>query len=171
MIINILGAIANLTSLILWVPQAKTTWKNRNNIQALSGVSIATQIIVAINTILWCVYGLLISNIWLPLGTIIILPLATLTIFLKLKSTKEKPDDVESRSWFTFSDYKKLSVVDKERCLRAIYSADFHKYLKHELLNWESYEMMSDLEKMYWDRELWAEKKTAPKKGIDVKKK
>lgn len=159
MIINILGAFANLTSLILWIPQARTTWENRHNLQALSGVSITTQIIVVINTVLWCIYGIMIDNFWLPLGTIIILPLASLTIFLKLKSNKNTRaiSEVEPNRWFTFSMYRQLSSTEKEHCLEAIYTTDFGKQVSYELLNWESYERMTDLDKKYWDKELWIE--------------
>lgn len=157
MITNILGALANLTSLILWVPQAKTTWSNRYNLQALSGVSIGTQIIVVINTLLWCIYGVMITNIWLPLGTIIILPLAIMTILLKLQSNKN--EEVDSNAWFTFAAYRKLDDIDKVRCLKAIYNTDFKNEVRIELLNWQSYEKMSDLEKMYWDKDLWIKNK------------
>ena len=84
--IVLLGIFANITSLVLWLPQARTTWKNRNNAQALSGVSVGTQIITAMNTIFWCIYGLLIHDFWLPIGTVVILPLVLFTLTLKYKS-------------------------------------------------------------------------------------
>lgn len=166
MITNIIGALANLTSLLLWIPQAKTTWRNRSNKQALLGVSIGTQIIVVINTVLWCVYGLMISNVWLPLGTIIILPLASITIFLKLKSKRPAVSEVDPNTWFTFAAYQKLSLANKKRCLKSIYTTDFSKQVsKAEFLNWESQEVMSDIDKMYWDKELWLEKIDGYEKG------
>lgn len=87
---NLIGFLANLTSLILWIPQAKTTWKNRNNNEALKGISLTTQVFVICNTLLWCIYGLIINNFWLPLGTVIILPLALITIYLKLRKSNKK---------------------------------------------------------------------------------
>lgn len=85
MIIMILGLFANATSFILWLPQARTTWKNRSNTEALQGISLGTQVIAGVNTSTWCIYGLLIHDMWLPLGTLIVLPLALWTIVLKLK--------------------------------------------------------------------------------------
>ncbi|GGC94856.1 SemiSWEET family sugar transporter [Enterococcus wangshanyuanii] len=160
MITDIIGALANLTSLILWIPQAKTTWKNRNDPQALEGVSIGTQILVAINTILWCIYGVMIKNVWLPLGTIIILPLASLSIFLKKKSGKNKKItvDVEKETWFTFADFRRLDPENKELCLKAIYTTDFGQQVSAGMLNWESYEEMNELDQMFWNKELWIEK-------------
>ncbi|GAB2022659.1 hypothetical protein RyT2_17330 [Pseudolactococcus yaeyamensis] len=86
--INVLGFVANLTSLLLWTPQARTTWLNRSNAKALSGVSYGTQIIAAINTVLWCIYGIMINSYWLAMGTVIILPLAIWTFVLKKKVEK-----------------------------------------------------------------------------------
>jgi uncharacterized protein with PQ loop repeat len=87
MLINFLGALANLTSLVLWLPQARTTWRNRSNPEALKGVNLLTQIIVAINTVLWCIVGLLTQNGWLAMGTVVILPLAVWTIILKTRAS------------------------------------------------------------------------------------
>lgn len=85
----ILGFLANLTSMILWIPQAATTWKNRKNPYVLQGINIWTQVITACNTIFWCMYGMINKDLWLMLGTIIILPLALMTIYLKLRASKE----------------------------------------------------------------------------------
>lgn len=158
MIVNIIGAIANLTSLILWLPQARTTWRNKNNPRALKGISIGTQMIVAVNTILWCVYGILIKNVWLPLGTIIILPLACWTIYLKKKEVRKKHesrDADEDITWFKFEYFRKLNDLEKVACLKAMYNTDFKNQVCSEIMNWESVEAMNDLDKMYWDKGLF----------------
>jgi len=91
MMINILGMVANITSSILWLPQAKRTWESRNDKEKLQGISFGTQILVIINTLLWSIYGLMIHSIWLAMGIILILPLAVFTIVTKIKSeNKEK---------------------------------------------------------------------------------
>lgn len=80
---DFVGLIANISSLILWLPQAKTTYANRKDREALKGISYGTQIIAAINTLLWCIYGFMMHSIWLSMGTLVILPLALWTIWLK----------------------------------------------------------------------------------------
>ena len=80
---DFVGLIANISSLILWLPQAKTTYANRKDREALKGISYGTQIIAAINTLLWCVYGFMMHSIWLSMGTLVILPLTLWTIWLK----------------------------------------------------------------------------------------
>lgn len=86
MLLNIIGFTANFISLVLWIPQAITTYKNKENPSALQGISYMTQLLVCMNTILWCIYGIMIHSIWLSMGTIIILPLAIFTIIIKLKN-------------------------------------------------------------------------------------
>ncbi|GHU37902.1 hypothetical protein FACS1894192_08040 [Bacilli bacterium] len=86
---NIVGLIANLLSIVLWMPQARTTWQNRKNPQAIKGISLETQIIVAANTICWCIYGFMTHDFWLPIGTACILPLAICTIYIKIKTNNE----------------------------------------------------------------------------------
>lgn len=49
-------------------------------LKRIMGISYATQIIASINTVFWCIYGIMIHSIWLSMGTIIILPLALWTI-------------------------------------------------------------------------------------------
>ncbi|MGY3713814.1 hypothetical protein [Lactococcus petauri] len=60
-----------------------TTYANRRDREALKGISYDTQTMAALNTVLWCIYGFLICSIWLPMGTVVILPLALWTIWLK----------------------------------------------------------------------------------------
>lgn len=88
--LHVIGFFANLISMILWIPQAKTTWLNRNNPEVLKGISFGTQILVAINTTLWCIYGLMIKSYWLAFGIVMILPLSILTIMLKIRVKENK---------------------------------------------------------------------------------
>lgn len=158
--INFIGALANISSLVLWLPQARRTWKNRNKSEALKGISIVTQIIVIINTTLWCIYGILIHNIWLPLGTIITLPLAIATILIKMKNDKKIHEEIKEltpEKWFTFAAFRQLCDIDKIICLRMINTTDFREQIVPEQLHYESYEFMPDLDKMYWNKDLWEE--------------
>lgn len=95
--INFIGLIANITSLILWIPQARTTYANRQDKEALKGISYGTQIITSINTVFWCIYGIMIHSIWLAMGTIIILPLALWTIWLKHSTENDPLYELSSR--------------------------------------------------------------------------
>lgn len=115
---NIIVFFANLTGIILWIPQGKKTWANRHNPKGLEGISIVTQKLVAINTILWCIRGLLLKDRWLSLGTLFILPTALLTIWIlkKNESTRNKRINAieKPEAWFTFESYKQLCPADKK---------------------------------------------------------
>lgn len=88
MIENILVILANLTSIILWLPQAKTTWKYRREPEALKAISYGTLIMAGLNTTFWGVYGLIIQNYGLAFATILILPTTLFTLFLKFNTRK-----------------------------------------------------------------------------------
>lgn len=98
-LVSILGLFANITSLILWLPQAYKTWENRYNFKALNGVSYATQVIAGINTVAWCVYGLIIHSYWLSMGTVIILPLAVWTVALKVNADSKNHGRKSTRNY------------------------------------------------------------------------
>lgn len=93
--IHVLGFLANVTSLVLWIPQARITYQNRHDRNALNGISYGTQVIASLNTILWCIYGLMIQSYWLAMGTVIILPLALWTIWLKHSVDTDKLYDLK----------------------------------------------------------------------------
>lgn len=94
---DFIGLLANITSLILWIPQAMTTYANRRDREALKGISYGTQSMAALNTVLWCIYGFLICSVWLPMGTVVILPLALWTIWLKYSVENDPLYELSSR--------------------------------------------------------------------------
>lgn len=120
---DFIGAIANMSSLILWLPQAMTTYNNRRDREALKGISYGTQIMAAINTILWCIYGFLISSLWLPMGTIIVLPLALWTLWLK----HSVENDV-------FSDLKSRTIASKNELVESSIEGYFNLYMGNKVL-------------------------------------
>lgn len=159
LLVLVLGITGNVTSIILWFPQAKKIWLNRHDPKALKVISVGTQKLAATNTLVWCFYGLLKRDSWLPIATIFVLPCALLTIYWKRKSEKKEREikQEETITWFSFATYSRLNEKDKKRCLEAMYNTDFIDMVHKESLNWESYENMSELDKMYWDKELWFE--------------
>lgn len=90
MITTISGMIGNLSSIIMWFPSAKLTWKYRNDMQALKGVSLHMQFIAIINTLSWFINGVSTHNYYVAFGTVIILPTVIFTIIVKLKPEKKE---------------------------------------------------------------------------------
>lgn len=91
---DIIGAIATIISFILFIPSGITVWKNRSNPRALQGVSIATNAMIFINSMLWGAYSILTNQIFVGLSGLVSGPLALATIILVLRSRKMeiKPD-------------------------------------------------------------------------------
>jgi len=76
------GLAASIVSLLLWLPQVRTTWRHRNNATEMAGISSATQYLLIINQLMWLVYGLLINSFWVWSSLIVNLPAAILTLLL-----------------------------------------------------------------------------------------
>lgn len=97
MLIHLIGFIAALISFTMFVPQAISTWKARNNPTALLGISLGTQFMIVANAILWACYGVLTEAFWTAAPGIVNLPLALYTIISiytarkHLKANPEQP--------------------------------------------------------------------------------
>jgi len=82
LIVHAAGMVATLTSLILWLPQVRTTWRHRNNPEEMASISVATQYILMASQFLWLFYGLLINSFWVWASIFVNLPSAILTLTL-----------------------------------------------------------------------------------------
>lgn len=88
MILNLVGFAAATISFIMWLPQAITTWKHRNNPQELRGISKGTHYFVLANAVLWGVYGVMSGSYWAGAPGLINFPLSALTLILIRRATK-----------------------------------------------------------------------------------
>lgn len=96
--LNILGLIASIISFVLFLPQAKLTYKNRNNPQKLSTLSIGTQLLIMANATIWGIYAFLTNAFWVGAPGLVNFPLAFFTIVLILKNRKGET----SKNWDRF---------------------------------------------------------------------
>ena len=92
--INILGFTMSCVAVVMWIPQASNTWRMRHDRQALQGISIGTQVLLACNAIGWVLYGLATGALWVGAPSIINLPLAIITIIIVHRSRHPKPEPV-----------------------------------------------------------------------------
>jgi len=81
-LLNALGFAATGFSIFMWIPQARTTWKYRNDALRLAGISETTQWMLMIGYLLWGVYGLLSESFWVAAPSAVSFPLALATIIL-----------------------------------------------------------------------------------------
>lgn len=88
---NGIGFIATLFSIVMWVPQARITWRNRNDAVRLAGVSEATQWCSMIGYLLWGVFGMLIGSFWVAAPSVVSFPLSLATIVVVRRARRMSP--------------------------------------------------------------------------------
>lgn len=91
LIVNVLGFVATLFAIFMWVPQARITWQNRNNAQKLAGVSETTQWFSAVSYLLWGVFGALSESFWVMAPSLISFPLSVATIVVIRRGRRLPP--------------------------------------------------------------------------------
>lgn len=79
--IDIIGFSAAIVSFVIFLPQALSTWKNRNDYSVLKVISPWTQYMILINATLWGVYAVITNAFWVGAPGLINAPLALLTIY------------------------------------------------------------------------------------------
>lgn len=88
LMLNILGFIATTVAIVMWVPQARTTWGNRNDALKLAGVSEATQWLSATSYLLWGFFGAFSMSFWVMAPSIVSFPLSIATIIVVRRSRR-----------------------------------------------------------------------------------
>jgi uncharacterized protein with PQ loop repeat len=91
LVLNALGFTATGFSLLMWIPQARTTWLNRNDALKLAGVSEATQWLLMIGYLLWGLFGVLSDSLWVAAPSVISIPLALGTIIVVHRGRRLAP--------------------------------------------------------------------------------
>ena len=80
LVINAIGFTATGFSILMWLPQARTTWQGRNNAVRLAGISETTQWLLVGGYLLWSAFGLLSGSLWVAAPSVVALPVAMATI-------------------------------------------------------------------------------------------
>jgi uncharacterized protein with PQ loop repeat len=109
--INLLGFVATATSIFLWVPQARITWRNRNDAARLAGISSSTQWLVVISGLFWITYGVLADSFWVMAPCFLSVPLALATIFVIRRGRKLPPPTI-SVPIIDSSEFLESSLID-----------------------------------------------------------
>lgn len=85
---EILGFTGSLVSSLIWWPQAAMTWRERNDLASLSGISLPTLALQAANALIWFAYAALTGAFWAGVPGFFTLPLVCFTAWLVLRSRK-----------------------------------------------------------------------------------
>ncbi|WP_168627042.1 PQ-loop repeat-containing protein [Cryobacterium sp. BB307] len=81
-LLDLLGFTATAFSVCMWIPQARTTWKSRNDVTRLAGISQTSQWLMMIGYVLWGLFGVLSGSLWVAAPSAVIIPLALATIII-----------------------------------------------------------------------------------------
>lgn len=85
---NLLGFVAASISFVMWLPQARATWRHRHNPVELAAISLGTQFLVLVNATVWAIYAVLTEAYWSGAPGLVNLPLALLNIYLVLSARR-----------------------------------------------------------------------------------
>ena len=81
-IINTLGFGATVLSILMWIPQARSTWQNRNDPMRLAAISETTQWLLMGCYLLWGVFGIISGSFWVAAPSVVAFPLALATVII-----------------------------------------------------------------------------------------
>lgn len=85
-----MGVIASASSIVLWIPQAKSVWKNRHDHHYMSLLSTGTQWLLVTGSSAWGAYAFGMQAFWSGLPTAINLPLSLFTLTVIYKARREE---------------------------------------------------------------------------------
>lgn len=121
LVLNALGFAATGFSVLMWIPQARTTWLNRNDPTKLAGVSEATQWLLFTGYLLWGLFGVLSESLWVAAPSVVSIPLALATIVI-VRRGRVLPPVVTSVSIIAIDE--PLSVADTTGSIPIISTGD-----------------------------------------------
>lgn len=81
-LVNALGFGATVLSILMWIPQASSTWKNRNDPMRLAAISETTQWLLMACYLLWGVFGVISASLWVAAPSVVAFPLALATVVI-----------------------------------------------------------------------------------------
>lgn len=92
-LLNLIGFVATFSAFVIFLPQAVTAWKHRDDPKALQGISLGTQALVLASALLWVVYGVYMNAIWVAVHESLAIPTSIFIIYQVLKSRRALEPD------------------------------------------------------------------------------
>ncbi|MDO8106989.1 hypothetical protein Q6348_07230 [Isoptericola sp. b441] len=79
-LVDLLGMVASIVSLIVWWPQAAAVWRARRDSSQLTGLSMQTQVLLLLAAVLWGGYAVAIGSVWVGAPSLVNAPIAVGTL-------------------------------------------------------------------------------------------
>lgn len=86
--LNLLGGSAALIATLMWLPQARQTWRSRHDSSYLRGVSVGTLLLALLNAVLWAVYAFVAGAVWAGVPSYINMPVIAWTLYLVYRARR-----------------------------------------------------------------------------------
>lgn len=104
--VTIVGIAGNITSVAMFIPNAKVVWNSRKDKHALQGASIGMQVLLLCNAALWGLYALWTGAYWAAVPGLFNAPLAVFVIWLILRGrggapTQQRTDGKCICGWYS----------------------------------------------------------------------
>ena len=90
------GLAGSAVSLVLWWPQAMLVWRSRGDPERLRGVSVASQVLLLLNAVIWGAYAVSTQSLWVGAPGLVNAPLAVLTVGV-LRKAHRHPEPLTLR--------------------------------------------------------------------------
>lgn len=74
------GLLASISGFLVWLPQARRVWKDRDDPARLTGISLQTQALSLVGNALWLVHAIGIGSFWLAAPSAVNIPVVLMTI-------------------------------------------------------------------------------------------
>lgn len=97
LIVEAAGFIAAASTLLLFIPQTLSTWRNRHDAHAFAGLSTGMIWLSFIGAVMWLIYGAGIGAVWTMIPSFINIPLTLFILFLIKKARGQARKAEEAR--------------------------------------------------------------------------
>lgn len=88
--------IAPITAIIMLLPQVPETWRIRHDSEKLKGISVGTQILMGVNSIMWLLMGVQMNSLSVAAASIVTLPVIMFTLYLVSRSLRKEKKFIHS---------------------------------------------------------------------------
>lgn len=88
--------IAPITAIIMLLPQVPETWRIRHDSEKLKGISVGTQILMGVNSIMWLLMGVQMNSLSVAAASIVTLPVIMFTLYLVFRSRRKEKKFIKS---------------------------------------------------------------------------
>ena len=92
MVVLFIGYAAAVIEILMGLPQAIQSYKQRNDYVALSGISLASQGLMFFHTLMWCFYAIAVTEIPVLLAHAPAIPIYGLVCLLIIRANRKMKD-------------------------------------------------------------------------------